>query len=361
MLNTQDLLDRLGATRNAKMHPLAKIQETVDYIAENMEGNENDEQKIFEIVFAARKNIAETVLHGQTENRLPHTAKELVPRSDEIDVKTGNTIMSMFLLSPETILKVQTEGQLVEDGNEQEAKDPAAAQTEADKKKKYAAALKLLSGKEISFAAYDSARGEIMNDKLNVIGYLKEDLPGEDPIADAFNACKPGFAEKWLRRTSREYTNFKNTFEARMNGAATRDELDNAAKAYLMRKIPGYNGEGLPKMSDIARLGRKSRNRALLCFRTLQASTKSRGYEKRLVTIQGVSEQNLKDYGATEAFNKMRFENSNIPGMNEPQNEQQAKFQNDLKNSIQNDAPANAPKNDNNIIQNPVAEENLIK
>jgi hypothetical protein len=181
-----------------------------------------------------------------------------------------------------------------------------------------------------------------MNDKLNLEGYLKESFPdSRNPIGDAFEACKPGFFERIFRRTSNEYKNFKAALSSRQNGGASRDEVDNAAKAYLMHKIPGWDGKGLPTDEQMEALSGTSYNRAVLCYKTLQASQKSRGYEARLNTVQGVAKQNLDNYGLGELYDKMRQDNMNINQVLDNQPDKQAAFQKDLANDV----------NDNNIIQ----------
>ena len=199
-----------------------------------------------------------------------------------------------------------------------------------------------MKGKEISYSAYEAARSSIMNDKLNLEGYLKDSFADRpNPIGDAFNACKPGFFERIFRRTSREYKNFKATFTARQNGAASRDEVDNAARAYLMHKIPGYDGKGLPTVEQMTALTGTSANRAALCYKTLQASQKSRGYEAKLNIVQGVAKQNVDNYGLGDLYEKMRQDNMNIAPALDNQLDKQAEFQKGLANDV----------NDNNIIK----------
>lgn len=360
MLRAQDVLNRLGATRHATKHPVEKLQNLVDYIAENMEGNANDEANINEVIFAAKKNIAETILHTQSENGYKHTKREICPRIRGVDPKEMNGVVSVFLLSPATCVKNMLENALQEDNNDlntsvelTEEEKEYQRQLKGEKRNKYERAFNLLTGKELSYSAYETVRGDIMNDKLNLEGYLKDSFTSRNPIGDAFDACKPGFFEKMFRRTSREYKNFKATFEARQKGGASRDELDNAAKSYLMRKIPGYNGKGLPTEEQMARLSGTALNRAALCYKTLQASQKSRGYEAKLNIVQGVAKQNVEDYGLSDMYEKMRQNNMDINPILDNQPDKQAEFQKDLANDV-ND---NVIKADNQDLQN---DDNLI-
>ena len=349
MLRAQDVLNRLGATRSPAKHPVEKLQLLIDYIAENAEGNANDEANINEVIFAAKKNIAETILHSQIEHGQKHTIREICPRVDGIDPQAMNGMISIFLLSPESYVKNAVEAELQGDNeglnsSVELTKEEKAyqAQLKEQKREQYKRAFNLLKGKEISYSAYETTRSSILNDKLNLEGYLKDSFADSpNPIRDAFNACKPGIFESIFRRTSREYKNFTAKFKARQNGAASRDEVDNAARAYLMHKIPGYDGKGLPTVEQMQTLTGTSANRAALCYKTLQASQKSRGYEAKLNIVQGVAKQNIEDYGLQDAYDKMRQDNMNINQVLDKQPDKQAKFQQDLANDI----------NDNNIIK----------
>ncbi len=348
MLRAQDVLNRLGATRNAEKHPVEKLYNLVDYIAENIEGNENDEANLNEVIFAAKKNIAETILHSQTENKKKHTNEEICSTYKDMSKGETNTLMSVFLLSPATCVKNMLEEKL----EEKDELDPSVqltdeekayqAQLKEEKRRKCERAINLLKGKEIGFSAYESTRGDIMNDKLNLEGYLKDSFPGSpNPISDAFEACKPGFFERIFRRTSNEYKNFKAALSSRQNGGASRDDVDNAAKAYLRHKIPGWDGIGLPTDEQMAALTGTSANRAVLCYKTLQASQKSRGYEAKLNIVQGVAKQNIENYGLQDVYEKMREDNMHINQVLDNQPDKQAAFQKALANDV----------NDNNIIQ----------
>ena len=361
MLRTQGILNKLGATRNAEKHPVEKLYDLVDYIAENIEGNENDAARIDEVIFAAKKNIAETILHSQTENKKNHTNEEICSTYKGMSASETNTLMSVFLLSPATCVKNMLEEKL----EEKDELDPSVELTDEEreyqqqlkeeKRRKCERAINLLKGKEIGFSAYETTRGGIMNDKLNLEGYLQDSFKGSpNPIREAFEECKPGFFERIFRRTSNEYKNFKETFAARQNGAASRDEVDNAARAYLMHKIPGYDGKGLPTVEQMQTLTGTSANRAALCYKTLQASQKSRGYEAKLNIVQGVAKQNIEDYGLQDAYDKMREDNMNINQVLDKQPDKQAAFQKDLANDISDNNIIKADNqdlsNDNNII-----------
>lgn len=330
-------------------HIVRSLKTTNSDIVENVEGNANDEANINEVIFAAKKNIAETILHSQSEHGQKHTIREICPRVDGIEPRAMNGMISIFLLSPESYVKNAVEAEIQGDNEEldtsvelTEEEKAYQAQLKEEKREQYKRAFNFLKGKETSYSAYETTRGDILNDKLNLEGYLKdsfEDSPNR--IRAAFNACKPGFFERIFRRTSNEYKNFKETFAARQNGAASRDDVDNAARAYLMHKIPGYNGKGLPTVEQMEALTGTSANRAALCYKTLQASQKSRGYEAKLNIVQGVAKQNIEDYGLQDVYEKMREDNMSFNQLLDDQPDKQAAFQKNLANDV----------NDNNIIQ----------
>ena len=116
MLKTRELLDKLGPTDagGQTQHPMAKMQIVVDYIATHMEGSEQDEQRLFELIYAAKKNIAETIINVREAQGLVEDNVNLHSPTSGIDNETGNIMTSMFLLAPETVFKTMTEGQLVE-------------------------------------------------------------------------------------------------------------------------------------------------------------------------------------------------------------------------------------------------------
>ena len=360
MLRAQDVLNRLGATRNAEKHPLEKMQILIDYIVENVEGNATDEANIDEVIFAAKKNIAETILHSQSENGVKHTTREICSRVSGIPTRDMNAMASIFLLSPETYVKNMVEAQLQDDKDTLDASVELTEEEKAyqrqlkeDKRKQCEKAFNLLKGRELNYSAYETVRGDILNDKFNLEGYLQDSFSGTNRIGKAFDACKPGFFERVFRRTSQEYKNFKSTFEARQAGGASRDDLDNAAKAYLKHVIPGYNGKGLPTEEQLSRLSGTSFNRAALCYKTLQASQKSRGYEAKLNVVQGVAKQNVEDYGYAGAYEVMRQNNMNLNPIAADQPDTQAQFQKDLANDINDNviqADSQDLSNDNNLI-----------
>lgn len=367
MLKTKELLERLGPTSGEDvMHPMAKMQTALKYIANNMEGNETDAERLNEIVFAVKKNIAETIINIRGTLGLSSSNKNLFTVYSDAgldDAETGNAITSMFILSPETILKNMAEGQLTDGNNE------SAQLTDEEKamQEKYRAALNLLNGKEISYSAYESTRRDIMNERMFLADNLKE-LEGDDPIAEAVSIGKrKGFFERIFRRTSKQYKNFEKVFKARGQGAATREELDNAAKAYLMRKLPRYDGQVLIKPTDFAGLSETEKNRAVLCYKTLLANKQAREYEKDLANIEKVAEKYIDENNLYYSFQQLKQGNSNLQNNQNDQpalnNEEQVQFQKDLENDVKGKSESNnaIQKEDAVLPDNQVINENLSK
>ena len=313
MLLVSDLLYQLGGTKNndsyVVKHPMEKMQILVNYIAENMENNETDQQALNGLIFAAKKNIAETIINLEEENGLSVEMNTQIHFDAEIgeDQSMSNTMTSMFLLAPETMTRNLAEGNLQEDP----ALDAQLNETEeekAEKKEKLKNAFKLLQGKEGSYAAYEAQNADVKNDMLFLENMFPNDC--DYPLKDAKDAIKGGFFETVFFTTSKEFKNFQKTFNRREKGNATREEVDNAAKAYLKYKIPGYDGDGIPTVQQLEGLTGKSKDRALFCIKTLMANEESREYEGKYRALMNVANNNIKEYGEN-TLNVMKESNSN--------------------------------------------------
>ena len=313
MLLVSDLLYQLGGTKNndsyVVKHPMEKMQILVNYIAENMENNETDQQALNGLIYAAKKNIAETIINLEEDKGYSVEMNTQIhfDMEEGEDQSMSNTMTSMFLLAPETITRNLAEGNLQEDP----ALDAQSNETEeekAEKKEKLKNAFKLLQGKEGSYAAYEAQNADVKNDML----FLENMFPNESdyPLKDARDEIKPGFFERVFRRTSNEFKNFQNTFNEREKGNATREEVDNAAKAYLKYKIPGYDGDGIPTVQQLEGLTGKAKDRALFCIKTLMANEESREYEGKYRALMNVANNNIKEYGEN-TLNVMKESNSN--------------------------------------------------
>ena len=357
MLKTTDLLQQLGKTRDNPKHPLEKMQILVDYIADNMENNEQDEERICEIVFAAKKNIAETIINLKEEAHVPLNDQVLHLSADDNGNVDAEMQADMFLLDPETTITHMLEQQIqngiepnpipeelnVTDEYRAHLTQLSAARAQ-EKLAKYRAASNLLKGKSYLYSGFEENNGGVVSDMIN----LHEELQSDDDhaIENAFLANKGGFFERFFRTTSREYKTFERVFEQRRMGEASREDLESAAVAYLVHKIPGYDGNGRPQIEDIERLSGTAKKKAMLCYKTLLSCQRSRTHEGKLGVISGVAENNLRENGTYDTFQRRRYDNSYvIHGLaqlqQQPRNEQavnseeqQAEFQENLANDI---------------------------
>ena len=359
MLKTKELLQKLGKTNDNPKHPLEKMQILIDYIADNMANNEQDEERICEIIFAAKKNIAETIINLKEEAQVPLNAPvlHLSVNDNGLGDAAAETQADMFMLDPETTITHMLEQQIqngiepnpipeelnVTDEYRAHLTQLSIANAQ-EKLAKYRAASNLLKGKSLVYAAYEAECGGVVNDLIN----LHEEFPSdaEHPIEDALAENKGGFFERLFRTTSREYKRFERLLEQRKNGEGSREELKNAAVAYLVRKIPGYEGNGRPQLEDIERLSGTAKKKAMLCYKTLAACLRSSAYEGKLGVISGAAESTLRANGAYDTLQQMRHDNSYvIHGLDQlqqqPQNdqavineEQQAEFRNNLANDL---------------------------
>jgi len=358
MLKTKELLQQLGKTRDNPKHPLEKIQILIDYIADNMENNEQDEERICEIVFAAKKNIAETIINLKEEAQVPlnDPVLRLSANDDGLGDAAAETQVDMFMLDPETTITNMLEQQ-IQNGIEPNPipeelnltdeyrahLTQLSAANAREKLAKYRAASNLLKGKSYLYSGFERDHGAVGNDIIN----LHEEFPSdaENPIEDALAENKGGFFERFFRTTSREYKRFERLLEQRKNGEGSREDLKNAAVAYLVHKIPGYDGNGRPQLEDIERLTGTAKKRAMLCYKTLVACQQSSAYEGKLGIISGVAENNLRSNGEYEAFQRLRHDNSyvihGLDQLQQSQNEQvvineeqQAEFQTNLANDL---------------------------
>ncbi len=362
MLNAQKLLKKLGSTRGYVGNPYDKLKIALDYISKNMTGTEVDDATINEIVFLTKKNIAETILHQAEENKIKINNGKLIKPSNGFDSELANKKLSMFMIAPETILKDEVDTMIAE-SNAAENYDPNETLDEEKNveegfhenrvalhdKKNYIKVSNLLKNKDASYSNYEAENYQLLNDKYNISANMLE-VESENPIEDAIYGCKPGFFEKLFRTTSRQYTNFKNLLEQRMDGEASREDLKNAAKDYLVYKFPNFEKTGKLTDEQIQALSSsKTRDRVWLCYKTYKGLEKSENYEKKLDNIMNVSKENVASNNLTNELNEKRALNGNLEFQNNINNEMQNEFQNNLENNIQNNNEiVNEELNNNN-------------
>ncbi len=392
MLRTSKLLEKLGGTRNYKGNPVEKIKIAAEYIANNLEGNENDEKALNELVFVLKKNISETLLHQAEENNFKIHDKNLVAPMQNVNVSKANQTLSMFMLAPETMLKKMVDEQIKEVPNDKNVKsldsddsiaeeeeeviksnpiqnndiDPDDIEVDESKEpefrkaqmikynnQKYQEVSNLLNNKDTSYEIFERENFQVLNDKYNIAEKMM-DRPVDNPVEEIVSHCKGGFFERMFNTTSREYRNFETVFQQRMNGQASRERLNEAAIEYLHHKFPTYPGKEITE-KDIEKLSSTSRNRVNLCLETLKATNKSTNYEKKLTKIEDTSRSIIKDKGLTNTFEQLRIENGNknLQAANEIDNNQ-LNFQNNLERDVDNDLDKNL--NINEIIDKGIEE-----
>ena len=314
MLSVQKLIQKLGNTRNYNCNPVDKIKIAAEYIALNMEEAENNQELLNELIFVTKKNVAETILHQTKEANFKMSSTKMVPPSSKFDAEKASTTLSMFMLAPETTFKKIVEDE-IKNKKELDNVNIISNTNDINKKEKYMALNNFLANKDDIYSTYELNNYQITNDKYNIIqnvykdNYYKEDR--KDPIADAINGCKGGFFERLFRTTSNEYRNFETMLKRRMNGTASREELNNAAKAYLIHKIPNFSKTGRITDEDLNRLSSTAKDRAYLCYQTLLATEKSNNYETKLDSINMISNANLKENGMLDTLKQMRIDNGN--------------------------------------------------
>ena len=374
MLRTSKLLEKLGGTRNYKGNPVEKIKIAAEYIANNLEGNENDEKALNELVFVLKKNIAETLLHQAEENNFKIHDKNLVAPMQNVNISKANQTLSMFMLAPETMLKKMVDEQIKEIPNDKNVKsldsddsiaeeeevitanpiqnndiDPDEIEVDESKEtefrkaqmikynnQKYKEVSNFLKNKDALYENFERENFQVLNDKYNIAGKMME-RPVDNPVEEIVSHCKGGFFERMFNTTSREYRNFETVFQQRMNGQASRENLNEAAIEYLHHKFPKYPGKEITE-KDIAKLSSTSRKRVDLCLETLKATNKSTNYEKKITRIEDTSKSIIKDKGLTNTLDQLRIDNGNrnLQVANEIDNNQ-LNFQNNLERDVDND------------------------
>ena len=122
-------------------------------------------------------------------------------------------------------------------------------------------------------AIYDAYENNQVDDKAyNMINQLKAKLPNNS-IEEAFEKQKPGFFERFFRRTSNEYKEFKEAFEnyndknSIFNG--NDQYLKTAAMKYIHHKFPSLASDKLPTNEQIAALSGAGKERVAFCLQVV--------------------------------------------------------------------------------------------
>ena len=306
MIRKHDLIELLGTPLNSSDSPTERLQNFVNYLADNYSANENGDVSIEEAIFIARKQIGEVAIDRREKNNIDAKDGNLLSNADVYGTK-GNWTLGFFLRYPRDAvqyLAVQAKQQALRGG------DQATAN-------KFGALAAGLQGKRHAYDVLNVFKGQHTNDMVNI---ERRYINGKEGVDADFNRNKAGFFDRLFRRTSRQYKDFEREFKEYQEGAraenginsnaANRESVERTAKAYLQYKIPGWNGEGLPTIEQINALSGKARNRAMFCFNVLDATKDSRVNEQKLNRLVSAVEDQMKTDGTSLATNRIYEANS---------------------------------------------------
>ena len=306
MLRKHDLVERLGTPLNSYDSPTERLQNFVNYLADNYNANEEGDVSLAEAIFIARKQIGEVAIDRREKKGLNVMDGNLLSNADVYGTK-GNWTLGFFLRYPRDAvqyLAVQAKQQALRNG------DQAAAN-------KFGALAEGIHGKRHEYDVVNVFQGKRINDMVNI---ERRYIDGKAGVDAAFNRNKAGFFDRLFRRTSRQYKDFEREFKAYQEGSReensynsngpSRASVERTAKAYLRHKIPGWNGEGLPTMEQINALSGKSKNRAMLCFNVLSATKDSSENEQKLNGLVAAVEVQMEKDGTSLATNRIYEANS---------------------------------------------------
>ena len=260
---------------------------------------------LWEVVFAARKEIAKTVISERERRGTDGGDPDLASNNGPYKSK-GNWTVGFFLQYPRDAVQylfVQGKQQALKEGTQALA---GRFQTVAEQ----------INNKRYAFATYETIKIKRDADMQN----LKEKYIGENGVSLAFTANKAGFFDRLLRRTSRQYKDFEKAFKEYnkedydgINSRVKRENLNASATAYLVHKIPGYNGKDMPKLEDIERLSGKSKSRAMFCYNVLKSTAESKELEQKQEALSALVEDKMKKDGTNSIVDKLYKANSVDP------------------------------------------------
>ena len=340
MININELIEVVSQKNDEGefFTPVEQMLLMQTYLAENLEDTEHDKELVLDAIYAGRQQICENIIRLQDEKDL--FKNEFQPESDkdEWPDENINVMLSKFIKEPVSALKdnlnlYQTIANVeVENGSN----------VDRNKVEKATAAANILQGKEAEARNF----GKDLNAELN--------------------KCKGSFWERVFKTTSKEYKEFEQALKDRSVNECTKDTVMNKAVAYLMHKIPGYDGEGLPKESDIMQLTGAGKERALLAYRTLIRESASNIYSQKIGDLEREAEQNIqkKNQGVelyprsqeNEPFDYEKFHakfsqmvSAKEPAIEEKDLNEDKDINDNENNSIIEEEPAEAVENENDL------------
>ena len=305
MLRRNELTERLGTPISNPDSPATKLNDYINYLADNYSANENGGISLEESIYIARKQIGESIVYRREKEGVGEGDGNLFSRDKTYGAK-GDWTVGFFLKNPRDAVQY-----LLVQGRQQALKNG-----DAEKAARFDAVAQNINGRRHAYDTFSAFNGKRANDMVNI----ERRYIGENAVDAALNRNKAGFFDRIFRRTSRQYKDFEKAFKEYRTGSriedglnsrdANRESVERTAKAYLRYKIPGWNGEGLPTMEQINALSGKSKDRALLCFNTLSATKDSAKTEQKLQSLVDTVERQMEKDGTLVVTNKLYNANS---------------------------------------------------
>ena len=310
MLKLNEMVERLNKANSNPKNSTVKLKALIDYLAENYSANQNEianEVSLDEAIYVAKKNICEDVIQNRQERGIDKKNPDLLCNYGAYGDK-GNWTMGFFMRSPRDAVQYL----LVQE------KQKALKRGDNEKAEQYQRVAEAIHERRHSYTNYEVFRSERKNDMMHIDALYN----GERAVDKAFKNNKAGFIEKWMGWTSRQYKEFEQAFSEYRNdkedGAnydtdISRQTLQTKAANYLVYKLKGYDGKGLPKLEDINRLKGKAKNRAMFCYNVLKSTMKSDEFERKNTALKHVIEDQMNKDGTNVVYNKLYDANSIDP------------------------------------------------
>ena len=309
MLRKHDLTERLRTTVSNLNPPASKLNDFINYLADNYSSNERGDISLEEAIFIAKKQIGESVIDAREKQGIGEQDGNLLC-NDNTYGANGNWTVGFFLKHPRDAVQYL----LVQ------AKQQALRKGDAERASKFGAVADGIQDARHAYDTFSFFKGNRTNDMVNI---ERRYIGGSNAVDAAFNSNKAGFFDRIFHRTSREYKDFEKEFKAYREGSkvefgtnsrdANRESVERTAKAYLRHKIPGWDGKGLPTLEQINQLRGKSKNRALLCFNVLSATKDSAETEQKLKSLETTIENQMLKDGTNVVTDKLYNANSIDP------------------------------------------------
>ena len=304
------MVERINNANSNPKNSTVKLKALIDYLAENYSENRNEisnNVSLDEAIYVAKKNICEDVIQNRQERGIDGKNPDLLCNYGAYGDK-GNWTMGFFMRSPRDAVQYL----LVQE------KQKALKRGDNEKAEQYQRVAEAIHERRYSYTNYEAFRSERKNDMMHIDALYN----GEKAVDKAFKNNKENFVEKWLGWTSRQYKEFEQAFSEYRNdkkdGAnydtdISRKTVQTKATNYLVYKLKGYDGKGLPKLEDINRLKGKAKNRAMFCYNVLKSTMKSDEFERKNTDLKHVIEDQMNKDGTDVVYNKLYDANSIDP------------------------------------------------